>query len=72
MGQIKQPAPNPFFPRWWFFRTTGVAVVLILLLSRWIDLIYAFLIVLVIAIPVDVAIVRSQRRRQLEANNQQN
>lgn len=53
----------------WFFWSTAVGVALVLLLSQWIDLIYAFVVVLVIAIPIDVAVASSRRRRQVRDEN---
>lgn len=53
----------------WFFWSIPVGGALVLLLSQWIDLIYAFVIVLVIAIPIDVAVARSRRRRQVRDEN---
>ncbi|MDQ0241411.1 Flp pilus assembly protein TadB [Arthrobacter bambusae] len=64
MDRTKQPAGEPLLGVW-FFWTTGVEVAIVLILSRWVDLIYALVIVLMLAIPIDVAIARARKRRQI-------
>lgn len=63
MDRTKQPAGGPLLGMWVFW-TTGVEVAIVLILSRWVDLIYALLIVLVLAIPIDITIARARKRRQ--------
>ena len=53
----------------WFFWSIPIGVALVLLLSQWIDPVYAVVIVLVVAIPIDVAVARLRRQRLVRDEN---